>query len=41
MRSSTALSRFHLILELTTAIITFAFNLAVVTMAFLIYWVVP
>lgn len=38
MRRFTAHSRFRFILELTTAIITFAFNFAIVTFAFLIYW---
>ena len=41
MRRSKAHSRFHLILELTTSIITLAFNLAIATLAFLIYWGVP
>ena len=41
MRRSTANRRFRFILELTTSIITFAFNFAIVTFAFLIYWGVP
>lgn len=41
MRRSPAHSRFRLLLELTCSIITFAFNLAIVVFAFLIYWAVP
>ena len=41
MHRSAAHSRFRFILELTTAIITCAFNLAIVVFAFLIYWGVP
>lgn len=41
LRPTAAHSRFRFLLELTTAIITFAFNLAIVTFAFLMYWGVP
>ena len=40
-RARSAHSRFRFILELTTSIITVAFNLAIVTFGFLIYWGVP
>lgn len=41
MRRSTAHSRFRLLLSLTISILTTAFNLAIVTFGFLIYWGVP
>jgi len=40
-RAKPAYSRIRLLLSLTISIITFAFNFAIVTFAFLIYWGVP
>jgi len=41
MRRFTAHSRFRFALSLTISILTTAFNLAIVTVGFLIYWGVP